>query len=225
MSSSSPFNCLTGLPALEFLALGSMNMTGVSIGDPLWCSSLASSLTYLDLSNSHLHGEIPDCFASVMPYLIFISMQDNTLVTGSISPLCGFPFVRGLSFTGSGVSGAIPSCIFTASHDLRFFFFSRTHLEGPLPDTVCAAPNLVSLYITNATAINGTIPTCIAINQPYMVEIIAENAQLSGELPEALCRSQSLLQLNFKGNRLTGVIPNCLGNVTTLTALDLSGNQ
>ncbi|KAF8406510.1 hypothetical protein HHK36_008599 [Tetracentron sinense] len=189
-------------------------------------ADVPQNLRYLDLSSNSFSGEIPRNFSAA-----------------SRLQLLNLSFNR---FTGG-----IPAS-FGGLQELQYLWLDWNLLEGTLPSALANCSSLVHLSV-QGNAIRGLIPAAIGALPTLQVISLAHN-HLSGSVPYSMfCNvsvnppSLRIVQLGFnaftdliqpqkerffsvleflelQGNRIHGVFPWWLTNVSTLTVLDISGN-
>ncbi|XP_022134216.1 probable leucine-rich repeat receptor-like serine/threonine-protein kinase At3g14840, partial [Momordica charantia] len=77
--------------------------------------------------------------------------------------------------------------------------------------------------ILKSQSLPGTLPSQL-FKLPYLKELDLTRNYLSGEIPREW-GSTKLLKISLFGNRLTGSIPEEIGNITTLRELVLENNH
>ncbi|GJP80484.1 hypothetical protein CLOP_g10692 [Closterium sp. NIES-67] len=104
---------------------------------------------------------------------------------------------------------------------LRYLTLLFCQLTGPLPNTLCDLPSLVSLNL-GGNSISGTLPDGFSrlVSLEYL--ILGVN-RISGPI-DLLSSLVHLTHLNLRQNFFNGSLPSELGNFTTLTVLNFDGN-
>ncbi|GKU93599.1 hypothetical protein SLEP1_g7178 [Rubroshorea leprosula] len=208
-----------------------------------------SSLSYLNLSNSLLAGQIP----SELSRLTSLSTLDLAPNYNPFSPTKGWlelkrPNLRSLvenltsleylRLTGTKINSKIPSTLANMS-SLRYIRLGDCGLFGEFPMAIFQLPKLQVLTVTYNPGLTGNLPEFHFHNQLMILTV--QNTSFSGKLPASIGMLSSLKvlnvsQCNFSGllpssldlshNKLNGMIPPCIGNFSkSLVSLNLQGNN
>ncbi|RXI01477.1 hypothetical protein DVH24_014826 [Malus domestica] len=162
-----------------------------------------SKLTTLDLSQNQIHGEIPNWIWR-LSNLVQLNLSCNSLetleghflnLTSTLSVLDlhsnqlqgQIPMLPGLAtyldYSRNNFSSSIRADIGDFLMFTIFFSLSSNKFQGSIPESICKAPYLQVLDLSN-NSLGGTIPQCLT-------EI-----------------SRTLAVLNLRRNRLRGSVPN-----------------
>ncbi|PON80737.1 LRR domain containing protein [Parasponia andersonii] len=121
------------------------------------------------------------------------------------------------------IHGLIPKWMLnTSTETLTQFVISQNFLKGfeQLP-LVLPWTNLEQLTISS-NKMEGPLP----IPSPSTIYFDASSNYLTGEVQSSICNLRSLQGLDLSSNRLSGELPQCLGNFSnSLSFLRLSGNS
>ncbi|KAF4363362.1 hypothetical protein G4B88_002109 [Cannabis sativa] len=184
--------------------------------DPLFCNSLLDhgTLKILDLSNNQLFGNLPDCWFRLQN-LIFLNLHNNRLfgvIPNSISSLYQIQF---LDLRKNNFSGTLPSSMKNCTH-LIFLDVGENNLEGTIPMWIGETLTTLLILQLKSNNFHGSIPSTLCHLQPIQILIFPcmELTNLVG-----------LVQLNLSRNNLSGGIPENIGNLSKLEALDFSHNS
>ncbi|KAJ4752193.1 Leucine-rich receptor-like protein kinase family protein [Rhynchospora pubera] len=124
---------------------------------------------------------------------------DSLQLTGPLSPyIANLTFLQTINLPGNHFFGRI-SLDFGQLSRLQYLNLSSNSLEGEIPAMLFSSPSLISIDLSKNN-FKGDIPSLG--NNP---------------LPQ-------LLHISLKRNNLTGTIPKSIGNISSLTYLDLSEN-
>ncbi|KAI8570773.1 hypothetical protein RHMOL_Rhmol01G0062900 [Rhododendron molle] len=94
-------------------------------------------------------------------------------------------------------------------------------LHGPLP----IPPPLIQYFFISNNSLNGEIPSLICNARSLEIVDLSHN-KLSGAVPQCMGNFSSVLSvLNLRSNGLTGTLPLAFAKPNYLRSLDLSGNQ
>ncbi|KAF7845299.1 receptor-like protein 7 [Senna tora] len=208
-------NFLRNQSKLGLLDLSNNNLIGKI---PSWLSNF--SLYHLNLSYNYLtKWEEPDLLSN-MSFLTILDIHSNRLQ----GPLPVLPqFLIYLDFSNNNFTSLIPPNIGSHLLTILFLSFSSNKLHGNIPESLCNAPNLQVLDLSN-NSLTGTIPKClIAMNGTLSILNLRRN-NLAGAI-DTFPGSCNLRTLDLHGNVLRGKIPKYLAICTMLEVLDLGNNQ
>ncbi|PPS02322.1 hypothetical protein GOBAR_AA18336 [Gossypium barbadense] len=208
------------LPDLRGVQLFNNKLTGsvpASLGS---CPSLQT----LDLSNNLLTGTIPESLVNSSK-LIRLNLSFNS-ISGSIP--VSFTRSNSLTFLAlqhNNLSGSVPdSWGSTGENKLQYFTLDHNHLSGTIPVSLSKLSELQEVSFSH-NLITGSIPNDIGKVTMVRKLDFSYNA-INGNLPVSLFSNMSsLVMLNLKRNKLSGTIPDSVGNISSLVQLDLSENE
>ncbi|GER37943.1 verticillium wilt disease resistance protein [Striga asiatica] len=182
----------TSLPQLSRLNLASCSLSSF----PGLINQ--SKITFLDLSNNFIEGEIPSWIWNVgNGRLSHLNLSNNLLLD----------FQRPFYISGS----------------ISVLDLSSNELRGELP----MPPQSASYVDYSNNSFTGTIPPDIGNFSLFAIFLSVANNNLTGQIPESLCHLAYLQVLDLSGNHLDGNIPSCLieNRTTSLGVLNLSRNR
>ncbi|XP_058110112.1 probable LRR receptor-like serine/threonine-protein kinase At3g47570 [Magnolia sinica] len=239
---------LGSLSKLTYLILGRNSLTGSippSLGN-------LSSLWYLYLSRNSLEGSIPDDLCQLVS-LKSLAVSENKLsgtipprlynlssivilavgynrLRGNLPPNIGLtlPNLHGLYVGGNQFTGTIPVSLSNAS-GLAFISLANNRFSGSVPMNFGNLKDLFRLFLWgNELGIGkggglsflDSLTNCSSLQ---MLEL--SNNRLSGMLPDSIANlSTQLTRLSFRSNRIFGSIPSGIQNLVGLTLLDMRSN-
>ncbi|WVZ51115.1 LOW QUALITY PROTEIN: hypothetical protein U9M48_002292 [Paspalum notatum var. saurae] len=200
----------------------------------------ANVLTYLDMANNFIQGELPPCIWEMS--LEFLNLSNNSLSSEFPWPERNYRSLVFLDLTRNNFSGAVPMKIGNLV-GLHFLRLSHNKFSGEIPETITNLRCLQYLDIAD-NGLSGSFPrhlsnfTLMRLNywagRPqetwpcnlYDPPSVYHGASLlSGELPEDLGSLNGLQILNLSRNLLTGNVPSRIGSMKSLESLDLSRNM
>ena len=99
------------------------------------------------------------------------------------------------------------------------------HLRGKLKNNILSLPSIQTLDLwANDNLDLGSLPKC-NWSSSFLMFLDLYLTRLSGELPDSIGNLKSLKHLNLYHCNLTGSIPTSLGNLIQITYLNLNENK
>jgi Leucine-rich repeat (LRR) protein len=190
------FNKLAhNLTQLRELSLGGVNM---SLVVPSSLMNLSSSLSYLQLWDCGLKGELPDNFFR-RSNLQSLDLWSNEELTGSFPP-------------------------YNLSTALSFLYLSYTRISIHLePDSISLLKSVEVMYLDGCNFVGSNLG--LLGNLTQLIELGLADNQLGGQIPFSLGKLKQLEYLDLGYNSFTGSNPDVFANQTQLVSLDLSHNN
>ncbi|XP_010553548.1 PREDICTED: receptor-like kinase TMK3 isoform X2 [Tarenaya hassleriana] len=207
-----------------------------------------TALTVLELFQNQLSGPIPDLsglsqlqrlnlhnnqFTSV-PKDLFTGMTslqgvylDNNPLSSSVIPdsIKDAPSLQELSLINCSISGKIPDFLGGQTHiSLARLHLSFNYLEGELPASF-ATSSFQSLWLNGQQStgkLNGSIS--VLQNMTSLTEVWLHGNSFSGPIPD-LSGLQVLSIFSVRDNELTGIVPQSLVNLPSLSVVNLTNNM
>ncbi|XP_050114176.1 receptor-like protein 6 isoform X4 [Malus sylvestris] len=204
-----------------------------------------SQLVYLDLSVNQIHGEIPNwiwklsslrqlnlsCNSLVNLQSPFLNLTSNLYVLDLHSnQLQGqIPMLPRLTtymdYSRNNFSSSIPANIGDFLMYTVFFSLASNKLNGSIPESMCKAPYLQVLDLSN-NSLSGPIPQCLTtISSGTLAILNLRRNRLNGSVPDGFPQHCSLRTLDLNGNQIEGKFPKFLGNCRMLEVLNIGNNQ
>ena len=194
-----------------------------------------TSLTELDLSGNQLSGEIPKKLGN-LTNLAGLFLNDNQLSGDVPKELGNLANLRFVYLSNNQLTGCVPASLWgVANNDFAELGLSFCDMSGP---GIVAGDRAALVALYNATGganwqANSGWLTDAPLNQWHGVE--TDNTRrvtglhlswnrLSGEIPEELGNLTNLTRLYLGFNELSGAIPAELGSLTSLATLRLDRN-
>ncbi|XP_073283173.1 receptor-like protein EIX2 [Primulina huaijiensis] len=227
-----------------------------------------SELSVLDISSNYMTGIVSESHFSNLTKLKILMMSSNSfilnvssdwippfqirnLVMGSCR--LGPPFpgwlksqneIMFLDISNASISGSIPDWFWDLSANLSLLNISYNQLQGELPGSFKVIPfadvdlssNLfegpiplpqvpIELFDLSNNRFRGLIPNNISDVMPDLIFLSFSNNQLTGQLPADIGNMASLSVIDLSRNSLMGTIPSSIGNCSYLKVLDLRNNN
>uniref|UniRef100_A0A0A0LJQ6 Leucine-rich repeat-containing N-terminal plant-type domain-containing protein n=1 Tax=Cucumis sativus TaxID=3659 RepID=A0A0A0LJQ6_CUCSA len=111
---------------------------------------------------------------------------------------------------------------------METFSVSNNKVSGNVHPSICQATNLTYLDLSNNSLKNhfiGQIPRSICFAYNLQILSLANNRMIGGTIPSCLPNITSLTVLDLKGNNFSGTIPTFFSKECRLRSLELSHNQ
>ena len=204
---------------LELLYLRSNDLTGILELDMLL---KLKNLTRLGLSDNKLSLQTDTSFNGTGPKFKVLGLASCNLGE--------FPnFLRNqdelelLKLSNNKIPGKIPNWIWTIGKEtLSLMDLSHNFLTGfEQPPVVLPWANLIYLELSS-NMLQGPLPVPPSSISSYFVE----NNRFAGNIPPLFCNLSLLRMLDLSNNTLSGMIPECLSNLSnSLSILNLRRNN
>ncbi|XP_023640161.1 receptor like protein 42 isoform X1 [Capsella rubella] len=195
----------------------SLLLSGCNISEfPRFLKSLRK-LSYLDLSNNRIKGDVPDWLWS-LPLLASLDLHNNSLTgfEGSLDDVLANSAVQVLDIALNSFQGSLPNPPLSIIHLSAW----NNSFTGEIPLSVCnrTALDLLDLSYNNFT---GPIPPCMG---NFSIVNLRKN-KLEGDIPDKFYSGALTQSLDLGYNRLTGKLPRSLLNCSHLSFLPLDHNR
>ncbi|RZC29543.1 Receptor-like protein 6 [Glycine soja] len=156
-------------------------------------------VNYLDYSNNRFNSVIPLDIGNRLPFVIWLSLSNNSFQGGIHKSFCNASSLRLLDLSQNNFVGTIPKCFSKLSITLRVLKLGGNKLQGYIPNTL---PTSCTLKLLD-------------LNDNF----------LEGTIPKSLANCQKLQVLNLRRNMLNDKFPCFLSNISTLRIMDLRLNK
>ncbi|XP_052135585.1 probable LRR receptor-like serine/threonine-protein kinase At3g47570 isoform X2 [Oryza glaberrima] len=216
---------LSNITGVQKLGLAHNNLQG-SIPQEL---GNLPNLSALLLGGNKLSGEIPQSLFNLSSLQI-LGLELN-LLGGSLPSNIGdaFPNIQQILLAGNKFEGHIPSSLGNAS-SLTLIEFSSNNFSGQIPSSFGKLRNLKLLNLEmNSLEANDSqswdfVPAITNCSSLEMLILYVN--KLSGYIPNSIGNLSSVLQiLSFGENMISGVVPPSIGNLQSLIELSLGRNN
>jgi len=218
---------------LESLDLQKNEFEG-SIPTSVWTEY--SSLKYLDLSHNKLSSSLPPAMSELsriesinLGYnelsgtitLFPNDLMENEDGANNTARTLGIPTLRTFNVTNNKMGGTLDFLELFPS--LEVLDVTHNSLTGRIPGVLGGLSRLETLYLSD-NEFFGAIPTTIG-SLKNLTTIVASNNALNRQFPwGSFDASNTLTELIFSGNSLTGSLPKEMGTFTSLEVLDFGHN-
>ncbi|KAJ9679625.1 hypothetical protein PVL29_021525 [Vitis rotundifolia] len=223
-----------------------ISVSGISDVIPNWFWNLTSNLRWLNISNNHISGTLPNstsypsycgidmssnCLEGSIPQILFnnywLDLSKN-MFSGSISLSCGTTNQpgRGLShldLSNNRLSGELPNC-WEQWKDLIVLNLANNNFSGKIKDSIGLLHEMQTLHLRN-NSFTGALPSSLKHCRALRLIDLGKN-KLSGKITAWMGGSLSdLVVLNLRSNEFNGSIPSSLCQLKQIQMLDLSSNN
>ncbi|XP_059441810.1 receptor-like protein 56 [Corylus avellana] len=194
-----------------------------------------SSLEFLDISNNHVKGRLPEYAGHLLPHLSDVNMSSN-LLEGNIPWSFGNLSLETLDLSNNMFSGTIPQRLTRDGTELEYLNLSNNQLQGemlPRNSTMRSLEclllggnqfeGIISPMISNSLLLqildvknnhlSGNIPKWL-YDHPTLAIVLLGGNRFEGHLLQRMCQMASLRVFDICYNHVSGQIPSCLGNIT-----------
>ncbi|KAK2965321.1 hypothetical protein RJ640_013784 [Escallonia rubra] len=186
-----------------------------------------SSLVSFDIPNNEIAGSLPADLCYLLPMLEHINVGINQF-TGEIpSSLPHCESLQLIALSANKFTGIIPKDIGNLSM-LEKVYLGGNQLTGTIPHSISNSSKIIILDLFS-NMLTGTIPTFLG-ELTFLQRLILGPNLLTNEpslglsFLTSLTNCRSLSQLGIGPNRLDGVLPNSVGNLSaSLEFLDATG--
>ncbi|CAH1420759.1 unnamed protein product [Lactuca virosa] len=209
------------LPLLENVILYD-NMFSGGGSNPLSFIQLAN-LTYLDLSNNNFTGFWDlNTLLSGLPSLQHLSLSySGLIVTNNNSFSHVNPVLRYLYLASCNLT-VFPESL-RAMKNLQRLDLSYNNIKGRIPDWAQEIGGNQLLFLDLS---NNFITGLPHFQWDGLNFLFLESNQIQGPFPPSICNMRNLEVLDISNNSFSGVIPQCLGNISfPLKNLNVKSNQ
>ncbi|KAL6330140.1 hypothetical protein AAG906_040060 [Vitis piasezkii] len=201
--------------------------------------SQLSRLRSLNLSDSQFSGQIPSEVLLALSKLVFLDLSGNPMLQlqkhglrNLVQNLTLFKKLHlsqnqheleVLILSTNKIHGPIPKWMWNISKEtLEALFLSNNFLSGfsQVPDVL--PWSRLSILELSSNMLQGSLP----VPPSSTVEYSVSRNRLAGEIPSLICNLTSLSLLDLCGNNLSGSIPQCFTKLSSsLSILNLRGNN
>ncbi|KAF5766919.1 putative leucine-rich repeat-containing, plant-type, leucine-rich repeat domain superfamily [Helianthus annuus] len=173
-----------------------------------------STLEWLDLSRNKLSGGIFFLCEVVDGHLSFLDLSDNSLAGQIPDCLWNFKALKVLNLGQNKLSGRLPASIGYLTN-LEVLYLYNNNFFGELPPSLNNCTKLFFLQL-QGNKFSGHMPVWIGENLSELYALNLASNNFFGTIPLQLCQLAHLRILDLSKNNLYGTIPLCLNNLTAM---------
>uniref|UniRef100_A0A0D9W6W0 Leucine-rich repeat-containing N-terminal plant-type domain-containing protein n=1 Tax=Leersia perrieri TaxID=77586 RepID=A0A0D9W6W0_9ORYZ len=181
------------------------------------------AIASVDFNGFNLQSSSLKEFVDALPDLALFHANSNNF-GGFIPDLSRLPYFYELDVSNNKLASApFPTDVLKLKNatfvDIRF-----NNFYGDLPGGVfCSFPQVQAIFVNN-NQFSGTLPDNIG-DSPVNYLSLANN-KFTGEIPKSIARmANTLFEVLFLGNKLSGCLPYELGLLAKATVIDAGTNQ
>ncbi|XP_031485604.2 probable LRR receptor-like serine/threonine-protein kinase At3g47570, partial [Nymphaea colorata] len=208
---------LAGLSKIRNLSVGDNHLTGTippSLGN-------LSFMENLILFKNSIRGALPSELGQLHKLLKLQVGQNN--ITGEIpSSIFNLSSLVELGLASNLISGSLPTNLFSTLHELNTLFVGGNALVGSIPASLSNASMLQRLDL-GYNSFSGQIPHLGNLPRIQILSLQYNQLINSGrggmDFVKSLSNSTQLQVFSVAGNRLTGMLPSSIGNLSSQLSL------
>ncbi|KAI3755308.1 hypothetical protein L1987_55104 [Smallanthus sonchifolius] len=188
-----------------------------------------TKLQSLGLSENSLKGVVSKAHFVNLLMLKHMDLSSNNNLTFNVSRAWMPPFqLVTLDLSSSKIEDGFPQWLRMQRRLVRLSL-SNASISGPLPEWFRKMPispflklshNKLSGPLTNLPDVETVTDVAYQFSRAFLLQ----NDLFNKSILQSFCKSKNIYAIQLSGNRLTGKIPNCLGDLQKLGVLILSKN-
>ncbi|KAG6714460.1 hypothetical protein I3842_05G203400 [Carya illinoinensis] len=203
-----------------------LDISNAEISDiiPAWFWDFSPRLSFLNMNNNELHGNLANLSSSRLHEFAIIDLSTNRL-DGLIPHFDGLVNVSSLDLSNNRFSGPVSFlCKLNSPTLLESLNLSNNTLSGGLPDCWTYIPGLVVLNLANNN-FSGNIPDSMGSLVSIQLLHLSNNGFI-GKIPTSLQNCSQLIIIDLGANNFSGMVPPWIGDsLPNLVLLGLRSNQ
>ncbi|KAF4398628.1 hypothetical protein G4B88_013717 [Cannabis sativa] len=242
-------NCRVGLKFPKWLQNQSnlshidVSNSGISQSIPSWFWNFTSQLSFVNLSNNQISGEVVEDYSSMQnltevdlssnyfvgPIPIFLFRAEALYLSrnkfSSLNAICNvtYQYLSFLDISDNQLTGELPNC-FSKHKAIQILILSNNKLSGKIPNSIGNLSWISTLHLSKNNFV-GKLPSSMKNCRELEVLDLGNN-RLEGPIPMWIGKSlQQLIILSLRSNHFNNKMPTNLYHLVHLQVLDLSLND
>ncbi|XP_030487788.2 receptor-like protein EIX2 [Cannabis sativa] len=242
-------NCRVGLKFPKWLQNQSnlshidVSNSGISQSIPSWFWNFTSQLSFVNLSNNQISGEVVEDYSSMQnltevdlssnyfvgPIPIFLFRAEALYLSrnkfSSLNAICNvtYQYLSFLDISDNQLTGELPNC-FSKHKAIQILILSNNKLSGKIPNSIGNLSWISTLHLSKNNFV-GKLPSSMKNCRELEVLDLGNN-RLEGPIPMWIGKSlQQLIILSLRSNHFNNKMPTNLDHLVHLQVLDLSLND
>ncbi|PWA35051.1 leucine-rich repeat protein [Artemisia annua] len=205
------------LRLLEELDLSNNQLTG-SIPESI---GQLTKLRYIDIYKNSIEGVITEAHFAKLSMMKYLFITSNSKLTVNVSREWKPPFqLIEADLSSIKILNGFPQWLRTQKK-LKVLSLSNVSITGPLPTWLRKMP-VTGLLDLSHNKLTGPLTN---LPDEGSAALFLQDNLFNESIPISLCRWTDMEYLDLSRNRLTGRIPECLGNMWNLVSMQFSSNQ
>lgn len=181
-------------------------------------------VTTIDVSGWSLSGQFPAGVCSYLPALRMLRLNHNRLTGKFPDGIANCSLLTALNMSSNHLTGKLPN--FSPMRSLQVLDLSYNMFTGDFPTSVANLTELEKLELNENLGFSfWQLPPEGFPMLKKLKTLILTTCMLEGEIPPSIGNMTSLTNLQLSGNDLVGKIPKELGRLTNLELLELYYNH
>ncbi|PWA95316.1 leucine-rich repeat protein [Artemisia annua] len=205
------------LTKLQYLYLFYNHLTG-SIPESI---GQLTKLRYIDIYKNSIEGVITEAHFAKLSMMKYLFITSNSKLTVNVSREWKPPFqLIEADLSSIKILNGFPQWLRTQKK-LKVLSLSNVSITGPLPTWLRKMP-VTGLLDLSHNKLTGPLTN---LPDEGSAALFLQDNLFNESIPISLCRWTDMEYLDLSRNRLTGRIPECLGNMWNLVSMQFSSNQ
>ncbi|XP_059455863.1 receptor-like protein 56 isoform X2 [Corylus avellana] len=186
-------------------------------------------LEIIDLSHNNLNGSFPIWLIENNTRLRKLNLQNNSFMGKFHLPPNRCKSILYMDVSDNHLGGQLQENIGKITPNLKYLNLSRNHFEGYPPSSIVDKSHLLQHLDLSFNDFSGKVPTKLIASRTNLFSLKLCNNQFTGfDLPAAPSKEFGWSEMRFldiSNNKLSGMIPRWIGNMTSLQSLVVSNNS